>query len=165
MQYRTLSLRLDHPKTAAACTRPLPTPRDFADFCCELVSGLGSMQVKHMFGGWGLSVDGLTIAILADLGDGDTLWLKADADSRADSEAEGCHRQGRHPKTSGQEGHSWQTHSGLIAFHGRQNPPAPGHQHASEGRNTGRQTDKHRPKSARQSTGAHVRSGQRIAPR
>lgn len=45
-----------------------------------------------MFGGWGLSVDGLTVAIVADLGDGDTLWLKADADTLARFEGAGCKR-------------------------------------------------------------------------
>lgn len=31
----------------------------------------------RLFGGWGISVDGLTFAIIADLG-GDKLWFKAD---------------------------------------------------------------------------------------
>lgn len=30
-----------------------------------------------MFGGWGISTEGLTVAILVDLGGGATLWLKA----------------------------------------------------------------------------------------
>lgn len=70
----------------------MPTPRDFADFCCELMSTLGRVQAKRMFGGWGLSVEGLTVAILTDLGDGDTLWLKADAETLARFEAAGCKR-------------------------------------------------------------------------
>jgi DNA transformation protein and related proteins len=70
----------------------MPVPRDFADFCCELLSSLGRVQARRMFGGWGLSVEGLTVAIVADLGDGDTLWLKADADSLARFEAAGCRR-------------------------------------------------------------------------
>lgn len=45
-----------------------------------------------MFGGWGLSVDGLTLALIADLGDGPRLWLKADAGSRPRFEAAGCAR-------------------------------------------------------------------------
>ena len=47
-----------------------------------------------MFGGWGLSVDGLTVAIVTDLGDGDTFWLKADADTLTRFEAAGCKRFG-----------------------------------------------------------------------
>ena len=70
----------------------MPTPRDFADFCCELLSSLGRVQAKRMFGGWGLSMEGLTVAIVTDLGDGDTLWLKADDQSRASFEAAGCKR-------------------------------------------------------------------------
>jgi DNA transformation protein len=64
----------------------------FADYCCELLSCLGPCRAKRMFGGWGISCDGLSVAIIADLGDGDTLWLKASADSRAVFEAEGCKR-------------------------------------------------------------------------
>ena len=59
----------------------MPVPRDFADYCCELLSSLGRVQARRMFGGWGLSVEGLTVAIVADLGNGDTLWLKADSNS------------------------------------------------------------------------------------
>ena len=64
----------------------------FADYCCELLASLGPCRAKRMFGGWGISCDGLTVAIIADLGDGDTLWLKASADTRATFEAEGCKR-------------------------------------------------------------------------
>ena len=39
---------------------------DFADYCCELLSDLGPCVAKRMFGGWGISVDGLTVAILAN---------------------------------------------------------------------------------------------------
>ncbi len=43
-----------------------------------------------MFGGWGISIDGLTLALVADLGDGETLWLKADEETRGLFEAAGC---------------------------------------------------------------------------
>jgi DNA transformation protein len=43
-----------------------------------------------MFGGFGISTDGLNIALLADLGGGDTLWLKADEETRRTFEAAGC---------------------------------------------------------------------------
>jgi DNA transformation protein len=45
-----------------------------------------------MFGGWGISTDGLTIAIIADLGSGEKLWLKASDDNRHQWEAAGCER-------------------------------------------------------------------------
>ncbi len=65
---------------------------DFANYCCELLGSAGACSAKRMFGGWGISVEGLTIAVLADLGKGPILWLKADADSRATYEAAGCAR-------------------------------------------------------------------------
>ncbi len=45
-----------------------------------------------MFGGWGISVEGMTLAIIADLGSGDKLWLKADEEARGRFEAAGCER-------------------------------------------------------------------------
>jgi DNA transformation protein len=45
-----------------------------------------------MFGGYGISTDGLTVAILVDLGQGDTLWLKACEETRSLFEAQGCAR-------------------------------------------------------------------------
>lgn len=71
--------------------------KDFADYCCELLSCLGPCVAKRMFGGWGISTEGLTVAILADLspkgaGDQARLYLKADDDTRAQYEAAGCQR-------------------------------------------------------------------------
>jgi DNA transformation protein len=65
---------------------------EFAQYCCELLGGAGHCVARRMFGGWGISVDGLTIAILADLGEGETLWLKADESTRAQFEAAACKR-------------------------------------------------------------------------
>lgn len=66
--------------------------RDFVDYCCELLSSVGPCVAKRMFGGWGLSLDGLTFALISDRGDGEQLWLKADADSTAQFEASQCQR-------------------------------------------------------------------------
>jgi DNA transformation protein and related proteins len=63
--------------------------KDFADYCCELMQSAGPCVPKRMFGGWGISVDGLTIAIIADLGGGEKLWLKASDETRAKFEAAG----------------------------------------------------------------------------
>ena len=68
------------------------TPDDFVHHCCELLASVGHCQARRMFGGWGLSTDGLTLAIIADLGQGQKLWLKADAASRAAFEAAGSQR-------------------------------------------------------------------------
>ena len=66
--------------------------QSFADYSCELLQSAGPCVAKRMFGGWGISVDGMTIAILANLGGGDTLWLKANSDTQAVFEAAGCQR-------------------------------------------------------------------------
>ena len=66
--------------------------RAFADYCCELLQSAGPCAAKRMFGGWGISVDRLSIAIIADLGKGDKLWLKADDATRAQWLAAGSER-------------------------------------------------------------------------
>jgi DNA transformation protein len=72
-------------------------PQDFAEYCCELLSTVGPCRAKRMFGGWGISVEGLTLAILADLSPpGATaqvrLYLKASEATRGQYEAAGCLR-------------------------------------------------------------------------
>ena len=54
--------------------------------CTELLSVLGAVRVRRMFGGHGLYVDGLFMALIAR----DTLFLKADAVGRPPFEAAGC---------------------------------------------------------------------------
>lgn len=62
-------------------------PKDaFAAYCAELLSALGPVRVKRMFGGHGLYVDEVFIAIVA----GETLYLKADAQSAPRFEKAGC---------------------------------------------------------------------------
>jgi TfoX/Sxy family transcriptional regulator of competence genes len=51
-----------------------PANADFAAFCAELLSGAGDVRSKRMFGGYGLYVDDLFVAIFV----ADTLYLKAD---------------------------------------------------------------------------------------
>jgi DNA transformation protein len=58
------------------------TSKDFADYCCELLGSVGPCVAKRMFGGFGISTDGLTIGLIADLGQGERLYLKADELSR-----------------------------------------------------------------------------------
>lgn len=67
-------------------------PNEFVQFCCDLLSTAGPCVARRMFGGYGISVEGLTLAILADLGQGERLWLKADAQTRSVFEAAGCQR-------------------------------------------------------------------------
>ena len=68
--------------------------QEFATYCCDLLGSIGPCVLRRMFGGFGISVDGLTVAIMTDLGQGEKLWLKADDDSRALFEAAGCQRFG-----------------------------------------------------------------------
>jgi DNA transformation protein len=70
--------------------------KDFADYCCELLSGVGTPTPKRMFGGWGISVDGVTIAVIADLsklgGSNQKLYLKVDDVTKLQFEAAGGKR-------------------------------------------------------------------------
>ncbi|MEY2954310.1 MAG: hypothetical protein RLZZ401_2397 [Pseudomonadota bacterium] len=71
----------------------MTTTPAFANYCCELLATVGPCRPKRMFGGFGISTEGLTIALIADLdGSGERLYLKADDASRAHFEAAGCRR-------------------------------------------------------------------------
>jgi DNA transformation protein len=58
----------------------------FANYCAELLSALGPVRVKRMFGGHGVYVDDVFIAIVT----GETLYLKADPETMPRFEAAGC---------------------------------------------------------------------------
>src|SRR5215831_10320780 len=58
----------------------------FANHCAELFAGLGPVRVKRMFGGHGIYVDDLFIAIVT----GETLYLKADDETASRFEKAGC---------------------------------------------------------------------------
>ena len=64
----------------------------FAHHCCDLLASAGPCQVRQMFGGWGISTGGYNIAIVANLGSGERLWLKADGAIRSYYEVAGCER-------------------------------------------------------------------------
>jgi DNA transformation protein and related proteins len=65
----------------------MATARDeFANHCLELLGPLGTARARRMFGGHGLYVDGLFIAIIAF----ERLYLKADSQTRPRFEAAGC---------------------------------------------------------------------------
>lgn len=65
---------------------------DFVNYCCELLAPIGPCTARRMFGGFGISTGGLTFALVADLGGGEKLWLKSDADTNARFEAAGGER-------------------------------------------------------------------------
>ena len=56
------------------------------DLCLELLAPLGAVRARSMFGGHGLYVDELFIAIVAF----DSLYLKADATTAPQLSAAGC---------------------------------------------------------------------------
>jgi DNA transformation protein and related proteins len=47
---------------------------DFASHCADLLGAVGTVQTKRMFGVYGVYVDGVFVAIVAD----DNLYLKSD---------------------------------------------------------------------------------------
>ena len=58
----------------------MPTaPDPFVEHVRELLSGLGPVVARRMFGGWGLSVDGMNVGIVA----WDTLYLKTNAETES----------------------------------------------------------------------------------
>ena len=63
----------------------MPNP-PFVDHCAELFAPLGTVRTRRMFGGWGLYVDDLFIALVA----AERLYLKSDAQTRPRFEAAGC---------------------------------------------------------------------------
>jgi len=56
------------------------------DHCLELLAPLGQVRARRMFGGWGLYVDELFVALIAF----ERLYLKGDDASRARYESAGC---------------------------------------------------------------------------
>ena len=56
---------------------------EFVDYLHEVFESFGAIQVRRMFGGYGIYHDGVMFALVAD----DTLYLKADATTVAYFEA------------------------------------------------------------------------------
>jgi DNA transformation protein len=64
----------------------MPASAPFVAHCLELLAPLGAVRAKRMFGGHGLYVDSLFIALIA----GERLYLKSDDRSRSAFEHAGC---------------------------------------------------------------------------
>jgi DNA transformation protein len=58
---------------------------DFVEHVCDLLAPLGAVRTRAMFGGYGIYVDDVFCAIIAN----DTLYFKVDDGNRADYEALG----------------------------------------------------------------------------
>ncbi len=61
-------------------------PEPFVEHVCELLSPLGPVVARRMFGGWGLSVDGMNVGLVA----WNTLYLKGNAETEPRWLAAGC---------------------------------------------------------------------------
>ncbi|HSW08205.1 TfoX/Sxy family protein [Aquabacterium sp.] len=59
---------------------------EFVTHCLELLSPLGHARARRMFGGHGLYVDDLFLALIIS----DTLYLKTDDSTRSQFQAAGC---------------------------------------------------------------------------
>jgi DNA transformation protein and related proteins len=65
----------------------MAAPQDpFTTHCVELLGTLGDARARRMFGGTGLYVDDLFVALIAF----ERLYLKVDGETRASFEAAGC---------------------------------------------------------------------------
>ncbi len=64
----------------------MPNSSDFVNYVSELLAPAGHVATRRMFGGHGVYVDGLFMAIIVD----DELYLKTDDVTRAAFEAEDC---------------------------------------------------------------------------
>lgn len=60
----------------------------FATYCAELLSAVGEVRSRRMFGGWGLYVDDVFVGLIT----GETLYLKVDEQTVGRFEAAGCGR-------------------------------------------------------------------------
>ena len=80
----------------------MPQPADpFVEHCRELLAGIGAVRSKRMFGGHGLYVDDIFLALVT----AETLYLKTDDATRAAFENAGCrpfafHARGKDVETS-----------------------------------------------------------------
>lgn len=61
---------------------------EFATYCSELLASAGEVRSSRMFGGYGLYIDDVFVAIIA----GECLYLKADEQTQARFETAGCTR-------------------------------------------------------------------------
>jgi len=60
--------------------------QEFARHCAELLQPLGPVRLRRMFGGHGIYLDDLFVALIVD----EQLYLKTDAQTRGQFEAAGC---------------------------------------------------------------------------
>ena len=59
---------------------------EFSRHCCELLSAVGAVRSRSMFGGRGIYIDDLFVALIFN----ELLYLKVDAQTQPQFEAAGC---------------------------------------------------------------------------
>jgi DNA transformation protein len=64
----------------------MKSSREFAAYAVEMLSTIGRVTARRMFGGYGLYCDGTMFALIAD----DVLYLKADDGNRGELERAGA---------------------------------------------------------------------------
>lgn len=64
----------------------MPSVPPFVSHCLELLAPLGMVRARRMFGGHGLYIDDVFVALIAD----ERLYMKTDDTSRAAFERAGC---------------------------------------------------------------------------
>lgn len=64
----------------------MPTSASFLDHALELLSGVGPIRARAMFGGYGVSLNGISIGIIDD----DRLYLRTDEATRPQFQSAGA---------------------------------------------------------------------------
>jgi len=62
--------------------------KEFVSYVVELMQPIGAVSAKRMFGGYGIFLEGLMFALVAD----STLYLKADSETESEFEERGLER-------------------------------------------------------------------------
>lgn len=73
-------------KSAVVTPKSISPEDEFAFYCAELLRPLGECKVRKMFGGHGISLEGVSIALVAY----EQLWLKVDDESKSKFREAGC---------------------------------------------------------------------------
>jgi DNA transformation protein and related proteins len=73
-------------KSAVLAPNTVSPADEFAAYCAELLRPLGVCKIRKMFGGHGISLDGLSIALVA----WEQLWLKVDEQTKPKFQEAGC---------------------------------------------------------------------------
>jgi DNA transformation protein and related proteins len=73
-------------KSAVVKPKVVSPEDEFAAYCAELLRPLGQCKVRKMFGGHGISLDGISIALIA----WEQLWLKVDEETKPKFREAGC---------------------------------------------------------------------------